>query len=64
VLEGTTVTAAIRNAGGFRNAADTNNVRVIRKESEAEESWTLNLSNAVDGSFILIPGDEVSVQAK
>jgi hypothetical protein len=64
VSEGTTITAAIQIAGGFRNAADTNNVRVIRKENVAEETWSLNLSSPVDGTFMLIQGDEVLVQAK
>jgi hypothetical protein len=62
--EGSTITTAIRLAGGFRNASDSNQIHVIRKENDEEETWTLNLSNAVDGSFILIQGDEVSVQAK
>jgi hypothetical protein len=62
--EGSTITTAIRVAGGFQNPSDSNNIRVIRKEYGEEETWMLNLSSGIDLSFILIQGDEVSVQAK
>jgi len=41
---------------------DSSQMCVKRTESVAQEVWTLDMNNALGGSFILIEGDEVEMR--
>ena len=41
---------------------DSSQMRVKRTESSEQEVWTLDMNNALGGSFILIEGDEVEMR--
>jgi hypothetical protein len=62
--EGTTLSALIRVAGGLKNQSNSNVVYVNRRGKNGDETWRLNLSESMTGGFILIQGDNVSVQAE
>ena len=59
-----TVMEALARAGGFREFANTKNIRILRKTSQGVETLTFNYRDAARGRgepVMLVPGDTIIV---